>query len=753
MKKREISNILKKKNAARALALMTAAAVFTASVCSYDIKAKEKEQAESEETAEEEDLLTKMLDKATNSVSKDNTETTKEETVYIISDATGKATETIVSSWLKNPDGASTLTDVSDLADIENVKGDEGFQTGSDNTITWEADGSDIYYQGTATREAPIDVNVSYYLNDKEVTPQEIAGKSGKVRIRFDYTNTEKQTIRVNDKDEEVYVPFTVVTGMILPVENFTNVSVTNGKVISEGNNNIVVGLAFPGLEDSLDVENAALDLPDYVEVTANAENFELTMTLSVAMSDILDTIDISGDLDFDGLTDKMDDLTDATGQLVDGSGKLADGTKTLKEGTSKLADGANTLNSKKTSLTTGANQLATGINQYAGGVGQLKDGIYTLKKGTAQLKKKVPALIKGVDQLKTGSASAKAGADQLVAGYEGDGTPQNPGAVAGAKQVAAGAAQLNAGVKQLAGTVGGMGSGMAAQINAAEDQVRAQANAKLQAAGINATVGVKGEGLNDTIAYLKQQRAAASGVSGNDVALVQLNGTIETLTAVQGQIAGAIEALEGVKATINSTLSGDSMAGLQQLLDGAASLETGAASVSTGVQALYNGTKQLDTGLGDLDAGLGKLQGSSSELSKGVTQLDNGAGQLKEGVDELAGNSPSLVNGGAALLSGTVQVSDAIGQIADGANGLNKGAGDLNSGANELSDGIVRFNEEGIERLTGALDGTGDVTNVIDRLKAVKDAGKNYQSFSGIADGAKGSVKFIIKTDAIKAE
>ena len=135
------------------------------------------------------------------------------------------------------------------------------------------------------------------------------------------------------------------------------------------------------------------------------------------------------------------------------------------------------------------------------------------------------------------------------------------------------------------------------------------------------------------------------------------------------------------------------------------------------------------------------------------MKQLDDGAGELKDGVTQLTNNTPDLVNGGASLLTGSNQMADAIGQLADGANELNNGAGALKDGANELSDGMIRFNEEGIEKLTGALDNSGEVTDVFDRLKAVMDAGKSYQSFSGLADNAKGSVKFIIKTDAVKAE
>lgn len=774
MRKIEKSHILQKKNLAKAVALFTAVTVFAGSVNLYDIKAKEQEQKEAAQNEKEENLLTKVLDQATGSVSKNDVDVSKEETVYIISDAAGNPTETIVSDWLKNPEGAETLSDATDLTDIENVKGDETYKKGDGNHITWQADGADIYYQGTSTKESPIEVKISYFLDDKEVSADEIAGKSGKVKIRFDYTNHQKETIKVAGKEEEVCVPFAVLSGMILPVENFTNVSVTNGKVISEGNNNIIVGLAFPGLEDSLDIDtsDSDMEIPQYVEVTANAKDFELSMTLSVAMSDILDTVDISGDMDLSELTDKMDDLTDATDQLLDGTDQLADGAGKLKDGTATLADGAGTLNSKKGDLTSGASKLATGIKEYTDGVNQLSNGITSLKDGTAKMKKNVPALITGVNQLKAGSASAKSGADQLVAGFEGG--AGKIGAVDGAKQVAAG-------VSQLASQLGGLTSGIEATVNQTEQQYVDQANASLGALGISVSTDPASiQGAINTVNGLKSQAMAGleqinNGIGSCDTAITMYTnlGDAETAATYQAQkdqlvaqkpgvegkitqldsavgslnqLLGMIQALEGVKGQLGGAVSPETQASLQALVAGANSL-------SQGVEQLYQGTKQLDTGLGTLDAGLGTLQSNGKTLSEGVTQLDNGAKQLKEGANKLTDNSANLVNGGSALVTGTNQIADAIGKISDGATELDNGAGELKNGANKLSDGMIQFNEEGIEKITKAFDDTGDVTDLFDRIKAVMNLGKEYQSFSQLADGTKGSVKFIIKTDAVKAD
>ena len=220
----------------------------------------------------------------------------KEETVYLISDASGNVQDTIVDEWLKNPEGKDELKDVSKLYDIENVKGEETFDQES-TKLTWQAGGSDIYYQGHSDEEAPVAVKVTYYLDGEEISPEELAGKSGHVKIRYEYEN--------NSKDGDVYTPFVMATGMTLDMEKFANVTGTNAKVISDGSRYIVVGYGMPGLEESLDLSgldnldsltDLGLEFPEYFEVEADAIDFKLGMTVTVASVETLgeDDIDIS---------------------------------------------------------------------------------------------------------------------------------------------------------------------------------------------------------------------------------------------------------------------------------------------------------------------------------------------------------------------------------------------------------------------------------------------------------------------------
>lgn len=145
----------------------------------------------------------------------------------------------------------------------------------------WDAQGNDIYYQGNIQKELPVGLSVRYYLDGKSVSPEELKGKSGKVTIRFDYENRQYETVQINGVNQRIYVPFAMLTGMILDNDTFQNVQITNGKLVNDGDRTVVVGLAFPGLQENLNLSRDDLSIPDSVEITADVTNFSLGMTVT----------------------------------------------------------------------------------------------------------------------------------------------------------------------------------------------------------------------------------------------------------------------------------------------------------------------------------------------------------------------------------------------------------------------------------------------------------------------------------------
>nr|MCR4646612.1 hypothetical protein [Oscillospiraceae bacterium] len=202
----------------------------------------------------------------------------KDETVYVLCNNSAGVRDVIVSDWLKNPGALPGLTDVSSLTNIENVKGDESF-TGQGTSLRWDAAGNDIYYKGKSDGELPVTVNVEYILDGQTVSPDALKGKSGHLRIEWHYTNNTAVAQRVGGSSRNICVPFLTASTALLDTNVFRNVSVTNGRVISDGERLIVIGMAFPGLSESLGLDETDLDIeiPETFSIEADVENFTMS--------------------------------------------------------------------------------------------------------------------------------------------------------------------------------------------------------------------------------------------------------------------------------------------------------------------------------------------------------------------------------------------------------------------------------------------------------------------------------------------
>lgn len=378
-----------------------------------DLHMEQVSAAEKEEATEE--VLSEALGQQ---VVSHSAESGKEETVYVIAGSDGSTRSVIVSNQLKNAEGAQTLEDETTLTNIENVKGTQSYTEGSGNALTWQAGGSDIYYQGTTDAELPVGLRVTYYLDGEEISPENLAGKSGHVVIRFDYENRAVQTAVIGGEETDVYVPFAVLSGAVLPLEHFSNVSVSNGKVLSEGNNAIVVGFAFPGLSENLSISEETKETlagngvdaeklegsADYLEIEADAVNFELEMTLSMILPNLFSDIDLGADIDLSNVSEQLDTLEESMTLLSDSSRQLVEGSSELAAGAEELADGAAGAKEGAYALAAGTQQLTDGSRAVAGGISQLAD---TLTDMMAQLK---PA--------HDGYAQFEQAVGQMMAGY-----------------------------------------------------------------------------------------------------------------------------------------------------------------------------------------------------------------------------------------------------------------------------------------------------------------------------------------------
>ncbi|MDO4976314.1 MAG: hypothetical protein Q4E53_03540 [Eubacteriales bacterium] len=366
----------------------------------------------------------------------------KDEIVYVITDADGDVDKVIVNDTLKKKNDSSNYVDMSDLDDITNVKGDEEMTENADGTISWQNDGNEISYQGNSTKALPVDVKISYWLDGQKISAEDLEGKSGKVKIRFDYVNNEMRQVSVDGKEYKVYVPFVLVSGMVVDSEHFSNIHVENGKALSEGDKTIIFGYAMPGVKESLGLGSEVLsdmdeiELPEYVEITADVTEYTKGLTMTAVTNDLLSNME-DDSVDSSEAEDSINDLQDASNQLVDGTGDLAKGTSDAYDGSKKIAENMG-------KLSTGVSAIDVAIGKYTNGVDQLYSKVPTLTNG-------VNALNTGSSQLSTGAAALKTGTDAYVTGVEtlaagllGDGSAANPGYLKGVEQLAAGATALS---------------------------------------------------------------------------------------------------------------------------------------------------------------------------------------------------------------------------------------------------------------------------------------------------------------------
>lgn len=662
------------------------------------------QQAITAEAAEKSELEEKIGELVNKKSGVDDT--TKDETVYVISDAKGQSGKVIVEEWLKNRDGAATIEDVSDLNDITNIKGDETF-TQDGEKLTWQANGSDIYYEGTTDKQVPISEKITYYLDGEEIEPEQLAGKSGKVTIRFDYENHEKTTIDKDGKSIEVYVPFTVMTGMIVS-DDFTNIEVTNGKVISDGKNNIVVGMAMPGLHESLQKEDGDFDseieFPDYVEVSADVENFSLEMTASVAMSGLLSDMNLS-DVDLTDLENSINDLSDGSEQLEDGSKQIKDGLGTLKDSMGEF--------------TSGASDLSSGIKDYTDGAKKLNDGLSTLNAS-------VGTLSKGAETLNTSAKTIAAGVKTLDEALNTEMSDKEKEAAK--KQVSAQFAEDGATYKLIY---------KAAAANFTNTMTSDATVGQIQS-------GISGMGLtsNGVIAALAQYYAEngfTDVTSGKKYSAEQCQATVPGT----GKTYAAYFASAVLKGGLAQGIAGGIASNGSDAVGKSVVSACESAAQTAAIQGAENAKKTIASQIEAVDKKSGySLVSGTSALSKGISTLAAGVPDLVSGVNQLASGASTLVANNEKLKNGASDLSDGANKIADGVD-------KLDDGADELYNGVVKFNEEGISKLVDAFN--GDAKDLIDRIDAVVQAGENYTTFTGLAKEQVGSVKFIIKTDAVK--
>lgn len=686
-------------------------------------------------------------------------EVSKDETVYVLAGADGSVQKIIVSDWIKNALNENSIADKSGLSDIENVKGNEAYTLDGSNMTVWDAEGNDIYYQGNIEKELPVAMSVSYKLDGKTVSADEIAGKSGKVSIRFDYENKQIETVKIDGKEETIYVPFAMLTGMLLDNNNFRNIEVSNGKLINDGDHTAVMGIALPGLQENLGIGKDKLDIPDYVEIIADVTDFNFGMTVTIATNELFNNLDTAKLNSADGLTDSIGELSDGMKQLLDGSSALYDGLSTLLDK---------------------SGELVAGIDQLADGAKGLKDGTISLDDGAGQLNDGAAELSSGLNTLKGNNDSLNGGAKQVFesllstaqAQIEAGGISVPALTIDNYDQVLSGVIDsldetsvYNQALAQVTAAVEKNRPLIVEKVTAAvREQVEGQVTAAMHeqvSTGVTAAVREQ---------VSEQVIQTAAGMSKSDYEAAVSAGMVSQET--QNDVSSAIEAqmqTDDVKALIetNTTAKMESdeiKEAVKANTDAQMQTEAVQKTISDNVELQVKQAISENMASDEVQAKLTAASEGAKSIIALKTSLDSynafylglltyteGVASAADGAATLASGAADLKNGTAQLKDGAAALYDGILQLKNGTPALVDGVSQLKDGAMQLSDGLKKFNEEGIQKIVDLID--GDLDNVVARLRATVDVSKNYRNFSGISDGMDGQAQFIYRTDEIKAK
>ena len=338
-------------------------------------------------------------------------------------------------------------------------------------------------------------------------------------------------------------------------------------------------------------------------------------------------------------------------------------------------------------------NDLTDGINQLNDAMSQLMDGASQLVDGTSQLAGGVLALLDGANTLNNGAAALDDGLGRLTNGLD---------------TLSANNAALNAGAQQVA------------------DGVLASANKTLKEGGL----------IDEDMTWSNYEAVIDNILTMNDKTLAA--GRKKMVRTIWEQAPSFKDSQLDLALYLSATKTNhDLEAALKLMQNFDASMLTGALEMVTNADAKNTAKAELKYQVENSQdmADVRALKTSLSQIQFFVSSVN----QYTAGVQTAADGAHSAKDGSAQLAAGTKT-------LYDGVNTLNTGAGQLNDGAGQLNDGLNQFNEEGISKLTGALD-QDQLHGLKTVLDEMTDRLNDYTSFAGAPDDAESSVKFVYKT------
>ena len=548
---------------------------------------------------------------------------TKEETVYSKLDTNGKSYQTVVSDHIKNTEYLEEIKDLSDLLEIENLSEDNTY-TQNGNVIVWNAKGKDIYYNGKSEKELPIEVKMTYTLDGKEISPEELSGKSGKLNIKIEYTNKAKHYVEIDGQYVEMYTPFVIFAGTYFKNETVQNVKVTTGKAVDDGSKTIVIGMALPGLQTSLGLDKDTFEIPENIEIEMDVTNYEQSSIITFVTPKIIDKEDFN-------ILDELDTLYSSVDTLQSSMDQIEEGAKTLSEGTALYSENYNTFNSAIGMLNNGTTTLKENYETF-------NNGVQTANEGAKQLNV-------GMQQLNTAAESIK---DVVYTVIDWLQTAMNT-LVTPLKSLQQTILEDIDAVIAMVDNISNPSQENIEYINglnyqAIQDLYTENANLEALKEGADEeTVALYDEQIatnNNVIAILEQNNAQTlyQNIDPEQIASVR-----EKIVEIRGKVESSELTVEELEEKV------------QNIINEVYAAFDGINALAQGTEQLAQGTEQLATASSQINDGIVTLNESTEQLAQASTQLNDASVQISDGAKQLYDGIAMFNNEGIRVLTSKV--------------------------------------------------------------------------------------------------
>ena len=561
----------------------------------------------------------------TNNLNKVNTD--KEEVIYINLNNDG----TVEGAYAVNIFDNENVVDYGDYVSIRNMNTVDELEY-NDGQVTGTNSADKLYYEGVLENiEIPWNIELKYYLDGKEVTSNEIAGKSGALEIKLDISENKKC-------DSSFFENYALQTTLLLDSDKCKNIKTDGATIANVGSDKQLsyIILAGKGAE---------------ISIKADVEDFEMD---SIAINGV--KLNLNVDVDNKELMDNITELQNAISEVNSGASLLSDGTVTLK-------DGAGELNNGITSLDSGINSLNTGITQ-------VEDALKTLNSKSGSLVSGSSEVSNALNQISDALNDVNVSSENISALVEASSSIQG-----GIDSLVQGIADLQASANYEAYKNLMLSNG-------ADIDLLQNSNASTS------------EALKNQIAMLQanKEQLLAAGMEAADQQIITIDTQIELFTQLITLLQGNNVVMYGTESYLNSISNGTSnlLSGATELQVKYAEFNKAIENLTTTLNGLVYNMSTLSSAINTLVTEYSALDQGINDYTNAVQALLNGYSQVVNGATTLVNSTSELKSGAETLVSGTETLADKTTELSEGTTELNNQTSDLDTQVTDKINNMV---------------------------------------------------------------